>query len=245
MIDPTGKFAIVAGNAEALGYPIASELVRLGMRVAVLDDDSAALDAFVEQQRRAGGELHPVVTDFSDAAATQAAAEEAIGRYGPPRLLVHNSAIFRERPLSELSYLDWRRESDSILQSAFVLSKAIWPAMVQARDGSIVYVSSGSAINGFASEAAYVAGKHGQEGLMKVLALEGKEFNIAVNSITTGAPIDGPLAYTYSEAMRAVMVPPAALAPAFGFLAGADADFATGHRFNAYQISEAIRLASR
>ncbi|MEU4806261.1 SDR family oxidoreductase [Actinosynnema sp. NPDC023587] len=238
MIDPTGRFALVAGNAEDLGHAVARELAAAGMTVAVLCDQADAVRALADELPS----VHAFVTDFTDAHALRATAEQALERFGTPRLFVHNSAVFRETSVLELDVPAFRAEADSILQSAFVLSKAVWPGMVAARDGSIVFVSSGSALSGFANEAAYVAGKHGQEGLMKVLALEGRDHGVAVNSITTGAPIDGPLAYTYSDAMRAVMVPPARLAPAFAFLAGIDADFATGHRFNAFQVSEAIRV---
>ncbi|MEU5690783.1 SDR family NAD(P)-dependent oxidoreductase [Actinosynnema sp. NPDC020468] len=239
MIDPTGRFAIVAGNAEDIGHAVARELVAAGMTVAVLCDQADAVRALADELPDA----HAFVTDFTDAEVLRASVEEALARFGTPRLVVHNSAVFREVSVLDLDVATFKAEADSILQSAFVLAKTVWPHLVEARDGSIVFVSSGSALNGFANEAAYVAGKHGQEGLMKVLALEGKEFNVAANTITTGAPIDGPLAYTYTDAMRAVMVPPSALAPAFAFLAGVDADFASGHRFNAFQLSEAIRVA--
>ncbi|MEV4096204.1 SDR family NAD(P)-dependent oxidoreductase [Streptosporangium saharense] len=243
MIELQGRHAIVAGNAEALGYPVAEALLAEGMTVTVIDDDGDALDAWARRVREDGATVHTEVTDFADTAATGEAARRAIARLGAPRFLAYNAAVFRETPLLDLTEEAFAAECDGILHGAFALSKAVWPAMVEARDGSIAYVSSGSALRGFANEAAYVAGKHGQEGLMKVLALEGREHNVAVNTITTGAPIDGPLAYTYSDAMRAVMVPPASLAPAFAFLAGIDADFATGHRFDAHQISTAIRTA--
>ncbi|MBB5957212.1 NAD(P)-dependent dehydrogenase (short-subunit alcohol dehydrogenase family) [Saccharothrix tamanrassetensis] len=238
MIDPTGRFALVAGNAEDLGHAVARELAAAGMTVAMLCDQADAVRALADELPS----VHAFVTDFTDAHVLRDSAQQVLERFGTPRLLVHNSAVFRETPVLELDVPGFTAETDSILQSAFVLSKAVWPGMVSARDGSIVFVSSGSALSGFANEAAYVAGKHGQEGLMKVLALEGGEHDVAVNTITTGAPIDGPLAYTYSDAQRAVMVPPSRLAPAFAFLAGIDADFASGHRFNAFQLSEAIRV---
>ncbi len=243
MRELNGAFAIVAGNAEHLGHAIASELVAAGMRVTVLDDDPAGLAALVDRLRAAGGEADGAVVDFRDAAAVGAAASEAVDRHGPPRFLAHNAATFRETPLAELSHQEFRAESDSILHSAFATAKAVWPAMTAARDGSVAFVSSGSALRGFVGETAYVAGKHGQEGLMKVLALEGEPHGVAVNAVTPGAPIDGPLAYTYTDAMRAVMAPPAALAPAFAFLAALDPAVATGQRLNAHHIAQAMRMA--
>jgi len=116
--------------------------------------------------------------------------------------------------------------------------------MVDARRGSILYVSSGSALSGFVKETAYTPGKHAQEGLMRVLELEGREFNIAVNTITTGKPIDTPMSHGhYTPEMWIGAVHPSRLAPAFAFLARIDASFATGQRFNAFQMSEAMRSA--
>ena len=235
-----GQAAIVAGNAEDLGHEIAAALVEEGARVAFIDDDREGLDRLAE--RLSGrGELLTIEADFTDAESTRIAAENALAQVGTPRTLVHNAARFAEVPVHELTFASWRAEVDIILQSAFILTKAVWGPMTAARSGSIVYVSSGSALNGFAHEAAYVMGKHAQEGLMKVLALEGMAFNVAVNTVTPGAPIDGPLAYTYDDATRSGMVKPATLAPAFAFAAGFEAAFATGQRLNAHQISEALQ----
>jgi NAD(P)-dependent dehydrogenase (short-subunit alcohol dehydrogenase family) len=187
-------------------------------------------------------EVLPLVVDLADATATQQAVDKAIEHYGTPRALIHDAAVLKEVAMSDVTFENWRREVNIILQAAFILSKAVWPGMVEARKGSILYVSSGSALGGFVKETAYTPGKHGQEGLMRVLALEGREFNIAVNTITTGKGIDTPMsAGHYTPEMWVGAVHPSRLAPAFAFLAGIDADFATGQRFNAFQMSEAMR----
>lgn len=235
-----GQSAIVSGNAEDLGHEIVAALVDAGARVAFIDDDRAGLDRLAARLSDRG-EVVTIEADFADAESTRTAAESALNQVGTPRALVHNAARFVEVPVGQLAFEAWRTEVDIILQSAFILTKAVWEPMTSARSGSIVYVSSGSALNGFADEAAYVMGKHAQEGLMKVLALEGKPFNVAVNTMTPGAAIDGPLAYTYDEQTRSAMVNPAALAPAFAFAAGFEASFATGQRLNAHQISEALK----
>ena len=240
MTGMSGQAAIVSGNAEDLGHEIAAALVDAGARVAFIDNDRAGLDRLAA--RLSGrGELLTIEADFADAESTRAAAESALAQVGTPRALVHNAARFAEVPIGELDFAAWRAEVDIILQSAFILTKAVWAPMTSARLGSVVYVSSGSALNGFADEAAYVMGKHAQEGLMKVLALEGKAFNVAVNTMTPGIAIDGPLADTYDDATRSIMVKPSTLAPAFVFAAGFEATFATGQRLNAHQISEALR----
>lgn len=246
MIDVEGRVAFLTGAAEGLGREIAAQLVAAGMRVALMDVQEAKLHAVAEHLRGRGGDVLPIVVDLADAASTRDAAEQALAHYGTPRALIHNAALLREVAMSDVTFDDWRREFDIIVQAAFVLTKAVWPRMLEARDGSIVYVSSGSALQGFVKESAYTPGKHAQEGLMKVLALEGKPYDVAVNTVTTGRPIDTPMSDShYTPDMRIGIIPPSMLAPAFAFLAGIDADFATGQRFNAYQLSEAMRSAPR
>jgi 3-oxoacyl-[acyl-carrier protein] reductase len=235
--------ALVAGNAEDVGYAVAEELCRHGARVVLLGDDSDSLIACADRISAEGGDILPLTVDFASAQSVGAAAQTAISHLGVPQFVLHNAAILTERPMGEWQFGDWKREVDTTLQAAFVLSKAVWPLLLEAGTGSLLYVSSGSALAGFKDEAAYAPAKHGQEGLMKVLALEGRDRNIAVNTITPGTPIDGPLAHTYTEAQRRVMVKPQVLAPAFRFLSQIDASFSTGNRLNAYQLSRTLAAA--
>jgi NAD(P)-dependent dehydrogenase (short-subunit alcohol dehydrogenase family) len=231
----------LTGAAEGLGREVARELAKAGKRLALFDVQAEKLQV-VTDELASVTEVLPLVVDLADADATQQAVDEAMEHYGTPRALIHNAAVLKEVSLADVTFENWRREVNIILQAAFILSKAVWPGMIEAHRGSILYVSSGSALGGFVKETAYTPGKHGQEGLMRVLALEGREFNIAVNTITTGKGIDTPMsAGHYTPEMWVGAVHPSRLAPAFAFLSGIDADFATGQRFNAFQMSEAMR----
>jgi NAD(P)-dependent dehydrogenase (short-subunit alcohol dehydrogenase family) len=235
------RVVFLTGAAEGLGREVARELAKAGKHLALFDVQAEKLQAITDELASVT-EVLPLVVDLADAAATAEATTRALEHYGPPRALIHDAAVLKEVAMIDVTFENWRREVDIILQAAFILSRAVWPGMVEARRGSILYVSSGSAIGGFVKETAYTPGKHGQEGLMRVLALEGREFNIAVNTITTGRSIDTPMsAGHYTPEMWVGAVHPSRLAPAFAFLAGIDADFATGQRFNAFQMSEAMR----
>ena len=231
----------LTGAAEGLGREIAIELARAGKRLALFDVQAQKLQAVADELTPAT-EVLPLFVDLADATATEHAVQQALEHYGTPRALIHNAAVLKEVAMIDVTFDNWRRELDVIVQAAFILSRAVWPGMVHARKGSILYLSSGSALRGFVKETAYTPGKHAQEGLMRVLELEGREFNIAVNTITPGVGIDTPMSAShYTPEMRAGMVHPSRCAPAFVFLAGIDASFATGQRFNAFQMSEAMR----
>jgi NAD(P)-dependent dehydrogenase (short-subunit alcohol dehydrogenase family) len=244
-IEIKGKHAILTGAAEGLGYEIAKAYVRAGLRLSLMDVQADKLARVTDELTQMGGDCLPIVVDLADAAATQAAAQRALDHFGTPRVLVHNAALLREVSMLDVTFEGWRREMDIIVQAAFLLSKAVWPRMIEARGGSIVFVSSGSALRGFLRETAYTPGKHAQEGLMKVLSMEGAPFNIAVNSITPGAPINTPMSAShYPDDLRQRWIDPALIAPAFVFLASLEAAVATGHRLDAWQLSEAMRLGA-
>lgn len=226
-----GKVAVVTGAAQGLGYAIAKRYAAEGMRVALMDVRADLLAKVAAELTAEGGDVLPITVDLSAAAQTQAAIDTALAHFGAPRVLVHNAALLITRSMQEITLADWQKEINIILQAAFILSKAVWQPMIEAGGGSIVYLSSGSGYRGFIEEVAYNPGKHGVEGLMKCLAMEGKAFNIAVNAATPGAPINTPMSDSnYTEEQKKKWVDPALLAPAFVFLAQQDASGTTGHR---------------
>lgn len=226
-----GQTAVVTGAAQGLGCAIAKAYVSEGMRVALMDVRADILATVADELKAQGGDVLPIAVDLADAQQTQAAIDTALDHYGAPRVLIHNAALLITRSMLEITLRDWQTEINIILQAAFILSKALWRPMIEAGGGSIVYLSSGSGYRGFIREVAYNPGKHGIEGLMKCLALEGREFNIAVNAATPGAPIHTPMsAANYTEEQKRRWVNPALLTPAFVFLARQDASGLTGHR---------------
>lgn len=236
MSDLTGKTAIVTGAARGLGYAIAKAYVRAGMRVALLD---VRQELLAEVQSEFGELTAAFTVDLADATSTQAVAAEAVAWCGPPDVLVHNAALLINRPLLEISLEDWQRETNIIMQAAFLLTQAVWQPMTDAGGGSIVYVSSRSGVVGFDEESPYVAGKHALEGFMKCMSIEGEARNIAVNTITPGMYMHTPMSeYNYPEELKQKWVDPFRLTPAFLTLARQDGGGITGHRLNAWHLSQ-------
>ena len=226
-----GQAAIVTGAAQGLGYAISRAYVAAGMRVALMDIRGDLLEQSAAELIVSGVDVLPITVDLSDAHDTQRAIDAALAHFGTPRVLIHNAALLITRSMLEITLDQWQTEINIILQAAFILSKAVWKPMIDAGGGSIVYLSSGSGYRGFIEEVAYNPGKHGIEGLMKCLALEGAEFNIAVNAATPGAPSTTPMCDSnYTDEQKKRWVDPGLLAPAFVFLARQDASGTTGHR---------------
>jgi NAD(P)-dependent dehydrogenase (short-subunit alcohol dehydrogenase family) len=233
-MDLQGKFAVLTGAAQGLGYAVSKAYAKEGMRLALMDVRGDKLDELADELRASGAEALPIQVDLSDADATQKAIDTALAWGGTPRILVHNAALLVQRSMLEITLEQWQKETNIILQAGFILCKAVWKPMIDAGGGSIVLLTSGSGTKGFVKEIAYCPAKHATEGLMKCLALEGAEFNIAVNAVTPGAAIHTPMSeQNYDEAGRARWIDPALITDAFVELAKQDASGITGKRIAA------------
>ncbi len=237
-----GAFGVITGAAQGLGYAIAKAYSSQGMRLALMDVNADVLGEVVDELNEAGGNCLPITVDLSSAAGTNRAIDIALAHYGTPRVLVHNAAILVNRPLLDITLDAWQREVNVGIQAAFLLTQAVWKPMTEAGAGSIIYVSSMSGIKGFMEESPYCTAKHGLEGFMKCMALEGASRNIAVNTITPGMYMKTPMSErNYTDELKQKWVDPILLTPAFVFLAQQDASGVTGQRLNAWELSEQER----
>ena len=242
MTDLTGQIAVVTGAAQGLGRAIAKAYAQEGMKVALIDVKADVLQEVSHEIRSNGGENLAIKADLSDIHETQDAASEVLRKYGVPRVFVHNAAILNPRPFADVSLHEWLLTVNVQTQAAFIFVKAFWQGMTDVGQGSIVFVSSQSGIKGFADEVPYCTGKHGLEGMMKSLAMEGEPRNIAVNTITPGMYMHTPMSeQNYPDDLKNKWVDPMLLTPAFIQLARNDASQTTGERLDAWAMSEAIR----
>jgi NAD(P)-dependent dehydrogenase (short-subunit alcohol dehydrogenase family) len=238
MSDLVGKTAVITGAAQGLGRAIAIAYAQAGMRLALLD---VQVDKLRQLTQELNTDCLTLAVDLSDASDTQAAIDTVLREMGTPHILIHNAALLITRSMQQIQLADWQKEVNIILQAAFILSKAVWQPMIDAGGGRIVYLSSGSGIRGFVEEVAYCPAKHGQEGLMKVLAMEGQPFKIAVNTVTPGAPINTPMsAMNYTDDLKQQWVDPKALTPAFLHLARQPLGGLSGERLNAWELSRQV-----
>lgn len=238
MSDLAGKTAVITGAAQGLGRAIALAYAQAGMRLALLDVQADKLKQLAQELNT---DCLTVAVDLSQAADTQAAIDTVLREMSTPHILIHNAALLITRSMQQIQLADWQKEVNIILQAAFILSKAVWQPMIDAGGGRIVYLSSGSGIRGFVEEVAYCPAKHGQEGLMKVLAMEGQPFKIAVNTVTPGAPINTPMsAMNYTDDLKQQWVDPMALTPAFLHLARQPLGGLSGERLNAWELSQQV-----
>ena len=180
--------------------------------------------------------LFVVRCDVTDSESIDAAVSEIEESLGPVEILVSNAGITRDGLVLRMADDDFGEVLDSNLTGGFRIAKRVVKAMMRARWGRIVFVSSVVGLGGQAGQANYAASKAGITGLARSLAKEFAGRNITVNVVAPG-PIDTDMLAALSDAQRTAMldtVPigrlgePAEIAAAIEYLASEDAGFVTG-----------------
>ncbi|GAA5226216.1 3-hydroxybutyrate dehydrogenase [Paeniglutamicibacter antarcticus] len=166
-----GRKAIVTGGAAGIGAACARAFAERGAKVTIADLDKEAAQKIAHE---IGGEAWQV--DLTDTAALESLSLDA-------DILVNNAGIQRINPLQDFKPDDWRLIHRLMLEAPFLLIRAVLPGMYERGFGRIINLSSIHGLRASAYKSAYVAAKHGIEGLSKVTALEGGEHGVTSNCI--------------------------------------------------------------
>ncbi|WP_206446127.1 3-hydroxybutyrate dehydrogenase [Agrococcus sp. KRD186] len=169
-----GRRAVITGGAAGIGAAIARSFAAEGAEVVIADRDGAAAQALASEL---GGEAWEV--DFLDTAALESLELRA-------DILVNNAGIQRVAPIDQYEPEMWRRIHTLMLEAPFLLIRAALPGMYERGFGRVINLSSVHGLRASAFKSAYVAAKHGLEGLSKVTALEGAEHGVTSNCINPG-----------------------------------------------------------
>ncbi len=174
MTDLTARRALVTGGASGIGAACARSLAAAGAHVIVADLDGGAASALAHQ---IGGEAWQV--DLSDTAALASLDLDV-------DVLVNNAGIQHVSPIQDFEPAAFSRIIDLMLEAPFLLIRAALPRMYERGFGRVVNISSVHGLRASAFKSAYVAAKHGLEGLSKVTALEGGPHGVTSNCVNPG-----------------------------------------------------------
>jgi pyridoxal 4-dehydrogenase len=184
MIEPfADQIAIVTGAARGLGRAAAHRLAAEGVRVALFDRDLAAAEGAA---REIGDAARAHEVDITDETNVGVAVADVIGEHGRVDVLVNNAGIYPHTPFAELTFDEWRRVLSTNLDGTFLVTKAVWPYMIERGYGRIVNISSATFWIGYPELVAYIASKGGLVGFTRGLAVEAGAHGITVNCITPG-----------------------------------------------------------
>ena len=183
-----GKAALITGASRNIGREIALTFAREGADLVLNTRQSAKeLDEVAAQCRELGVRTTTAVGDVGDAESVRGMVAEGIDQLGKIDVLVSNVAIRPHRPITEVSDEEWLQVMNTNLNSAFYLSKAVLPGMLERRSGSIIALGGQSSITGRPNTTAVTAAKTGLLGLIRAIAAEAAPHNVRANMVNPGS----------------------------------------------------------
>ncbi|MFO0676707.1 MAG: SDR family NAD(P)-dependent oxidoreductase [Polyangiaceae bacterium] len=232
-----GKTALITGGSRGIGRAIAEALASHGATVVVnyVKGEAAArevADGIVAK----GGKAEVLGFDVADSAATEKAIAGLVEKHGRLDITIANAGIAIDGLLLRLKDDDLQKLFDVNVRGALATAKASTKAMMRAKTGRIVFVSSVVGEMGNVGQTAYAATKAAIVGAAKSIAREFASRNITVNVIAPGF-IDTDMTHGMSEAMKTELVKVVPLgrtgraeeiAAAAVYLASDEASYVTG-----------------
>ncbi len=169
-----GRACVVTGGGSGIGRAVALEMAGLGARVAVAGRTRAKLDAVVAEAEAAAGTARGYALDVSDHAAVEAMVSDVEARWGPVDVLVNNAGLnVAHRGTLATTPEEIERLIAVNLTGAILCARAVLGGMIERNEGTIVNVSSDSALRpGMMSGVAYAAAKAGVNNFTEFLADE-------------------------------------------------------------------------
>src|SRR6266480_607261 len=191
-----GKVAVVTGAGGGLGRAYVELLAERGARVVVNDlgsdvsgfgKDSTIAEHVADFIRSRGGQAIANDSDVSTPEGGSDLVAATIERFGRVDLLVNNAGICGSQLFEDATLDDFDRYWRVHLGGPANTVKAAWPHMVAQRYGKIILTTSVAGLFGIRGQATYAAAKCAVVGLMRILAIEGAEHGILVNTISPSA----------------------------------------------------------
>ncbi|KQU29169.1 3-oxoacyl-ACP reductase FabG1 [Rhodococcus sp. Leaf233] len=223
--DFIARSVLVTGGNRGIGLAIAQRLSADGHKVAVTHRGSRAPDG-----------LLGVVCDVTDSDSVDAAFKEVEEKHGPVEVLVANAGITDDTLLMRMTEEQFQRVIDANLTGAFRVAKRANRAMLRARWGRMIFLSSVVAMAGGPGQINYAASKAGVIGMARSITRELGSRSITANVVSPGF-IETDMTAELSDDLRGKAkeyIPlqrlgqPEDVAAVVSFLAGPDSSYVSG-----------------
>lgn len=235
-----GRVAVITGASRGIGAATALTLAEQGFRVVVnYRSSSAEADEVVGAATAAGGEAVAIRADVTESDQVAAIFGEIDARWGGVEVLVHNALIpYDVTSFADLSWEQLGGKLDRELHAAFLVTKAVVPAMVSRRYGRLIYLTTILSRRPRQGMITVGTAKAAMDQFVRYVALELAPHQITANLVSPATVADPTAsALLTAEEIHQLgatnpmgrLVSPEEVAKTVAFLAGEDSGFITGH----------------
>ncbi|MEM6286858.1 MAG: SDR family oxidoreductase [Bacteroidota bacterium] len=183
---------LVTGASQGIGAAVAlafAERLQDGVSLALVSRTEAALDEVADACRALGAEAAVCLCDVTDATAVERLGADVLDRLGAPDVLVNNAGRFEPGGFLETTPEALRQQIEVNAVSAFLVTQAFLPAMLERRSGRVLMMGSVASVRGYAGGVAYGAAKHALLGLARSLREETRGTGVGVTTLLPGATL--------------------------------------------------------
>lgn len=230
------KITLITGASRGIGQAIAIKMGQSGAVVigtATTENGASAINQYLE---KSGIKGMGIALNVNDAEQINHALQTIREKFGEVEILVNNAGITRDNLLVRMKDEEWDDILETDLKSVFRLSRAVLRAMMKARYGRIINISSVVGAMGNLGQTNYAAAKAGMFGFSKSLAREVGSRNITINCVAPGF-IDTDMTRALADEFQQSLIQhvplgrlgrPEEVASAVAFLASSAAGYITG-----------------
>ena len=189
-MDNVRQVALITGGLSGIGLSAAIQMLERGVAVCVAStragtSEAKSAEASIEVAALDGQTEWLICRlDVQDIASIDRTIGAIANELGPISILVNSAGVYCHEPLSRHDNEIWNTSLAINLTGPFLMTRAVWPHMIERGQGRIVNIASTASHKGAENYAAYCASKAGLLGLTRVTALEGARAGILANSIS-------------------------------------------------------------
>ncbi|UKJ07939.1 SDR family NAD(P)-dependent oxidoreductase [Solitalea lacus] len=181
--DLTGKLALITGGGTGLGIGMAQAMCNAGAKVIITGRREPVL---LEAVKELGENAQYIVHDINELNTIPALVDRVEQAYGPIDIVINNAGINMKKPAIEVTDEDFNQIIHTNLNAVFALTRECAKRMLPRKQGSIIMISSMTAMYGIDRVAPYSASKSAVKGMIMGLASEFSPFGVRINAIAPG-----------------------------------------------------------
>ncbi|MFT4831244.1 MAG: NADP-dependent 3-hydroxy acid dehydrogenase YdfG [Psychroserpens sp.] len=185
MIDLNNKVAYITGGSKGIGFGVAVQLLRAGMKVAISGRNMETVKKAANDLGKPDNVL-AITSDVTKHQDEKAAVKSILAKWGHLDVVLANAGVGHFAPVDELSEDEWHQMVNTNLNGVFHTLKASVEAL-KASKGYYITLASLAGTNFFASGAGYNATKFGVVGFTQAAMLDLRKYDIKVSTIMPGS----------------------------------------------------------